>query len=95
MLAKLRGIRTVVREAIADAVGPEAVSEPDTFQPHVTLVYSNDEQETESSFVVSMKPRTHLPQSLSTGQHSSTSTGTTKRYGWRTITTVPLAQLRQ
>lgn len=44
-LAPVDGLRLAVREALADVMGREAVPEPDTFQPHISLAYSNDEHE--------------------------------------------------
>jgi 2'-5' RNA ligase len=41
-------VRTAIREAIADALGAEAVPErPDGFQPHISVTYSSDTQPAE------------------------------------------------
>jgi len=90
-LAPVDGMRAAIRAAMADVIGEYAVPEPDAFQPHVSLAYSNADHQS-AEVARRLDEATVVPASVTIDRAALIELHRDNRmYEWRTITTVPLA----
>lgn len=86
-------VRTALRAAIADTLGPDAVPErPDGFQPHVTVAYSSSTQPAEKitdaiESIATSPAEVPIKTASLIELHRDQ-----KMYEWRTIAALPVAE---
>jgi 2'-5' RNA ligase len=89
--AEIDRIRTAIREAIADALGPDSVADQaDGFQPHVTLAYSSSMQAADA-ITLAIESTSTEPVEISIPAVSLIELHRDNRmYQWRTIAEAPI-----
>jgi 2'-5' RNA ligase len=89
----LQHLRTVVREAIADVLGADAVPDaPDGFQPHISLAYASTEQPADETLRAIVRVDAEPVHLVVTAVSLIEMHRDRRMYEWQTVEAVPLGQ---